>query len=133
MPSSLFRPTPPPRGGATLAPPRGGATLAVASTLTFLAVAALPLAASAQPAESFKCAPRDLLVDRLGAKFNEEPISVAVTSAGSLLEVLASPEGSWSIIVTMPEGPACLMSAGYGWRGAPKQEPKDPRVSFPGP
>lgn len=123
-----------PNNSATATPlSRGGAALAFATAFTFLAAWSLPLSAAAQSAQGVKCAPRDLLVDRLAANFNEEPISVAVTSTGSLLEVLASPEGSWSIIVTMPDGPTCLMSAGEGWRGAPKREPEEPRVSYPVP
>ena len=49
-------------------------------------------------------------------------------ATGSLLEVLTSPAGSWTIIVTVPGGPTCLVSSGEGWRDAPIQLAKEPAV-----
>ena len=88
------------------------------------------LSAQMQPAAAQvpPCAPRDQIVERLAAQFGERPISVAVTATGDLLELLASPQGSWSIIVTKAGGPTCLMSAGEGWRGAPAQVAEDPAI-----
>jgi len=51
-----------------------------------------------------------------------------VATTGDPLEPLASPEGSWSIIVTKAGGPTCLMSAGEGWRGAPSPEDQEPVI-----
>jgi hypothetical protein len=51
-----------------------------------------------------------------------------VTATGSLLEVLASPSGTWTIIVTIPNGPTCLVSSGEGWRSAPVLLAEEPAV-----
>lgn len=87
-----------------------------------------PVLVQSAAAQMPPCAPREQIVERLAAEFGEEPISVAVTSTGDLLELLASPQGSWSIIVTKAGGPTCLMSAGEGWRGAPAQVAEDPAI-----
>jgi len=86
-------------------------------------LAAVPAAAQ-QP----QCAARTAVLERLSSTYHEEPVSLGVTATGSLLEVLASPEGSWTIIITVPGGPTCLVSSGEGWRGAPVQIAQDPGV-----
>lgn len=85
-------------------------------------------AAAPAVAQQPQCAARDAVLDRLSDSYHEEPVSLGVTATGSLLEVLASPEGSWTIIITVPGGPTCLVSSGEGWRGAPVQIAQDPRV-----
>ncbi|MGF1629229.1 MAG: hypothetical protein ACFCUT_07140 [Kiloniellaceae bacterium] len=88
------------------------------------------LAVSGQPAaaQTHQCAAREAMLTRLADHYHEEPVSIGITATGSLLEVLASPEGSWTIIITVPGGPTCLVSSGEGWRGAPMQVAEDPRV-----
>ncbi|MFQ5776195.1 MAG: hypothetical protein ACE5GS_16880 [Kiloniellaceae bacterium] len=42
---------------------------------------------------------------------------MGVTAEGSLVEVLADATGgTWTIIVTSPEGVSCLILSGEGWR-----------------
>ena len=98
--------------------------LPVIAALTFHS---LPAAAQGQ-GQVQQCAAREAVLDRLAHSYQEEPVSLGVTATGSLLEVLASPEGSWTIIITVPGGPTCLVSSGEGWRGAPVQIAQDPRV-----
>lgn len=95
--------------------------LALAAALT---IAALPAAAQAPQ----QCAAREAVLEKLSSSYHEEPVSIGVTATGSLLEVLASPEGSWTIIITVPGGPTCLVSSGEGWRGAPVQIAEDPQA-----
>lgn len=104
------------------------AFLSLAATLT---LAGLPAAAqTAQPAsgQPATCGAREALLERLSSRYAEEPVGLGVTATGSLLEVLASPSGSWTIIVTIPNGPTCLVSSGEGWRNAPVQIAEDPAV-----
>ena len=96
-----------------------GSVLAVAMATTFT----LPAAA-----QSPQCAAREAIIDRLATKYEEHPVSLGITATGSLLEVLASPSGSWTIIVSVPGGPTCLVSSGEGWRGAPVQLAEEPAV-----
>ena len=91
-------------------------------------VAGMTTVSSPADAQAPKCAPRDALIDSLSRKYDETPVSMGVTSSGSLIEVLASPGGSWTILVTVPGGPTCLVSSGDGWRDSPLQVAQDPAV-----
>jgi len=109
-----------PRRTAKRFAPALAASLALFATLS---AGSLPAAAQAT-----QCGARDALIDRLAVKYDEEPVSIGVTATGSLLEVLASPAGTWTIIVTVPGGPTCLVSSGEGWHNAPVQLAEDPAV-----
>ncbi len=105
-------------------PQRRGVDLLVtlASAAALLAAAVIGARpAAAEPAAVSQCAAREAVLDRLSSKYGEHPVSIGVTATGSLLEVLASPSGSWTIIVTVPGGPTCLVSSGDGWHNAPVQ------------
>lgn len=78
-------------------------------------VAALVLSAPAlgQP----QCNDRDDVLELLSKKYKETPIAAGVTNTGGLVEVLTDGEsGTWTIIVTTPQGMSCLVAAGEGWR-----------------
>ncbi len=63
------------------------------------------------------CGPRNEVVDQLAKKYQELPVAIGVTSLGGLVEVLTSGDGStWTIIVSLPDGTACMVAAGEGWR-----------------
>ena len=101
------------------------AFLSLAATLVCLGQ---PAAAQPASGQASTCGAREALLDRLALKYEEQPVSLGVTATGSLLEVLASPSGSWTIIVTIPNGPTCLVSSGEGWRSAPIQLAEEPAV-----
>lgn len=74
------------------------------------------------------CAPRAAILERLAAQYDEVPIAAGLTSGALLIEVLASADGaSWTIIATSPDGTACLISAGEGWRGV-AAKPRGPQT-----
>ena len=50
------------------------------------------------------CGERDKFVGMLGKNHAEQPISMGITSTGAVIELLTSPEGSWTILITTPEG-----------------------------
>ena len=66
------------------------------------------------------CAPRATFVDQLGEKYDENPVSVGLTATGSMIEVLAAKNGSWTILITKPGGPTCLISHGEAWQTVAK-------------
>jgi len=120
--TSSLEPRPVVRPAAGRFAPALTACLAVVAFTTFSA----SLTAQPAAAQAPQCGAREALLDRLSSKYEEEPVGIGVTATGSLLEVLASPSGTWTIIVTVPGGPTCLVSAGEGWRNAPVQLAKDP-------
>ena len=79
-----------------------------------VAVAALFVAHSAQAQTN--CAERTRVVDRLANQYGESRQSVGVAANNSVVEVYANDgTGSWSIVVTMPDGRACLVASGMAF------------------
>ncbi|MDP6343562.1 MAG: hypothetical protein QF578_19195 [Alphaproteobacteria bacterium] len=81
-------------------------------------IAAAVLAAfllSAPVAAQAVCGERDRLLAHLRKTHGERPIAMGLTARGRMVEVLASDGGGWSIIVTDPNGGACLMATGEAW------------------
>lgn len=73
----------------------------------------IPIAAHGQ---QMPCADRDDVLAQLFEKYKEAPSAVGVASNGGLIEVLTSTDGAtWTIILSMPNGNSCLLSAGEEW------------------
>ena len=80
----------------------------------FLIVALLayePWAAQAQT----MCGERDTVLSTLKKTYSETPVSMGLATNGAMIEVLASPSGSFTIVLTQPSGLACVIAAGEGW------------------
>ena len=45
---------------------------------------------------------------------------MGLSAEGSVLEILASDTGSWTLIVTRPSGVSCVVAHGQGWESMPK-------------
>ena len=59
----------------------------------------------------------------LAKKYKESPVAAGVTLSGGLVEVLTDGKGgTWTIIVTTPQGMSCLVAAGEGWREVERVE-----------
>ena len=67
------------------------------------------------------CAERRAVVENLEQTYSEAPVSMGLASNGAVIEVLASPSGSFTIILTQPNGLSCVMAAGENWEDLPKR------------
>ncbi len=88
-----------------------------------LGIAAMFFAATqsnAQPPGA-QCAPRSAVVQVLAARFGETRQSMGLAAADQLMEVYASDAGSWSLIVSTPDGLSCLLASGQSFEQV--QEP----------
>ena len=64
------------------------------------------------------CAERAKVIERLAEKYGETRQSMGLHQNNGVLEVYASSEtGTWTILVTMPNGLSCLIAAGQSWEG----------------
>ncbi len=71
------------------------------------------------------CNPRTDVLGHLAKKYGEAPVAIGVTNKGGLVEVLTSGDGNtWTIIVSMPNGTACMVAAGEGWRTMKRDDTK---------
>ena len=62
------------------------------------------------------CATRDKVVTALAEVYEENPVSIGLTDEGSVIEVMASNNGSFTIVVTHPNGLTCPLAAGKAWQ-----------------
>ncbi|HUL07974.1 MAG TPA: hypothetical protein VLV76_16760 [Candidatus Acidoferrum sp.] len=90
------------------------------SAATVPAVLFLGAAATASPALASPptaCGPHTEVIKTLGDRFHETQSATALTSVGTLLEVLTAKDGStWTIIVSRPDGLSCVVAAGQNWQ-----------------
>lgn len=81
-----------------------------------LALAGCLLLALCAPARAQQvCATRSQIVEGLFNSFGERPVGFGATGGAGVVELLTSESGSWSLILTMPNGNACLIATGSNW------------------
>lgn len=61
------------------------------------------------------CAKHADLLKHLADRYGEQPHAIAFTDQGSLVEVMVSPTGSWTIVITAPGRPSCIVATGKEW------------------
>lgn len=62
------------------------------------------------------CGKRSAFVTQLKKRYAETPVSIGLASNGSMIEVFVSPSGSFSILVSRPEGISCMVTSGDNWQ-----------------
>ncbi len=92
-----------------------GARLAL--PLGLAALALLCGAALSEPAAAATklCGDRDQLLKRLEQANEETPQAIGLSGDGGVVEVLVSPDGGWTMLVTYPKRPTCVVAAGAAW------------------
>lgn len=82
-------------------------------SLTALVVSLL---AAAPAASQNACASRDQVLTRLSEKYGETRQSIGLAQNSGVFEVFASHEtGSWTILMTRPDGVTCLVASGQAF------------------
>jgi hypothetical protein len=62
------------------------------------------------------CADRALVVKRLADRYGETLRSMGLNQSDGVVEVYSSEEtGTWTILVSRPDGKSCLLAAGQLW------------------
>ena len=80
----------------------------------------------AQAQQQQPCADRSEFLNHLSANYKEAPVAMGLTANGGLLEVVASKDGSWTIIVTTPNGMSCGVASGMSWENTAEMKITDP-------
>jgi len=92
-------------------------------TLAAAALVAAFFIAGPGTAAAIQCGDHKSLVKHLNDKFSEELSATSRDARGRAMELYRSPSGSWTLILILKEGPACILTAGSDWkslRGGPK-------------
>lgn len=62
--------------------------------------------------QTTNCGDRDQIVETLSRKYDEQQVFLGVTTGTSLVEVFASESGTWTALVSHPNGISCMVSSG---------------------
>ncbi len=92
---------------------------------SLLALATMLFAFTAFPAASQTqtvCGDRSEFVFKLQNGYAEKPVSLGLTLNGSMIEVFASDNGTFSVLVTKPGGTSCMVAAGENWQNVPNRK-----------
>ncbi len=89
--------------------------IVTAAALIFgMAALAPPLSTSVEA--SAVCAPRETVIEQLSSKFGEIKIGSGLQGQKAIYEVWTSEmTGSWTILLTQPNGVTCIMATGEIW------------------
>lgn len=65
---------------------------------------------------SISCATREIVIDRLKNQYGETRRSIGLGANNGVIETFANEEtGTWTIIVTTPNGMSCLVASGQAF------------------
>ncbi|MCF3934260.1 hypothetical protein L1787_12660 [Acuticoccus sp. M5D2P5] len=90
--------------------------------------ATLILATASIPAQAATtvCKNRNEIIEILSRKFGETQRSFGLQNNKRILELYASPNGSWTALITLPSGRSCVLGAGEAWTVVPPQPVGEP-------
>ena len=89
-----------------------------------LGFAGVVVAANAGFAQGAQCAPRDNVVTHLAEKYGETRRGIGLAGQGTVMEVYAADAtGTWTILMTMPNGTACMIASGQGYETVTEELP----------
>jgi hypothetical protein len=71
------------------------------------------------------CSARAAVIAELRDQFKEEPTGLGMTGNGQVVELLTSEAGSWTLLLTFPNGQSCLIASGHGWESRAKPKGKE--------
>jgi hypothetical protein len=85
------------------------------ATLVFGTVAMAP------PAEAqVSCGQRDKIVSKLELTYGESRTGAGLNGSTSIVEIWASAKtGTWTILMSRPDGISCVMASGESWETIP--------------
>ena len=74
------------------------------------------LGASPAAATPKLCGDRTQILERLEQRHSETRQALGLSSDGGVIEVLVSPQGGWTILMTYPDKPTCVLAVGQAWQ-----------------
>lgn len=77
---------------------------------------------TAAPAWAQPCDGHEYVVEGLKNIHGEEPRGMGLERSGAVIELLVSPDRTFTILLTRPDGETCVMAAGRNWEMYPETE-----------
>jgi hypothetical protein len=95
---------------------RRSVTLPMAALLGAVVFGSATGSAAGGPADAVRiCGERDVLLQQFAMEHDEKPQALGLGADGGVIEVLVSPEGGWTMLVTYPQRPTCVVAMGEAW------------------
>ncbi len=88
---------------------------ALAGAVAF-AAASVGLPQSAKAAE---CGTHDKVIAFLGKKYKEQVAAMGLVSNKGFMQLFVADTGTWTVLLTTPEGISCIVAAGDSYEKAP--------------
>jgi len=86
-------------------------------TTTLLAAGASLVAFSTTAQAQMQCSKHGEVLGKFADTYKESPVAGGLTQDGRLLQVLSSgDDGTWTIVLSKPDGITCVIMAGEAWR-----------------
>ncbi len=84
--------------------------------LTLIAIVAALVTFGAAPASAQSmCGDRAKMIGYLDKDFREARSGIGIASNGAVVELYTAKTGTWTMLVTRPGGPTCVMGSGENW------------------
>ena len=90
-----------------------------------LAVVFVFVAIPAAKANNIFCKERTEVVADLDKHYQENKTGGGLSSTGVMIEVFVSDKGSWTVLITRPDGLSCIASHGRHWLNTLPSDKKD--------
>ena len=87
--------------------------------IVFACFSFLALAFSNEAQAMGMCGSRADFIKALSDKYQETGKALGIAGQVNLVEIFASKAGTWTILVTTPEGKSCIIAAGSSWEDLP--------------
>jgi hypothetical protein len=87
--------------------------------IVFVCISFLALAFSIPAQAVGMCGSRGDFIKALADKYQETGKALGIAGQVNLVEIFASKAGTWTILVTTPEGKSCIIAAGSSWEDLP--------------
>jgi len=91
-------------------------SLTLTAAVLALGIAAITSPAAAQNAQMV-CGERVEIVNALESGHHEKKAAAGLSGNGGLVELFTGEAGTWTLLLTLPGGPTCLLGAGEAWEG----------------
>ena len=84
------------------------------AVLALILAVATPAVAQQRPSGP-PCGERAKIIESLAKKYKEVRRGIGITNGNNFVEFFVSPSGTFSVLVTPPTGPTCMVESGEGW------------------
>lgn len=78
-----------------------------------------PLPAAGATQAQMVCGVRAAIVAAITGKYGEAPKAIGIAGQKNLAELFVSKSGSWTMLITQPHGPTCILATGESWEELP--------------